>query len=85
MNDAATYAILTEVFRDVFDDDALEIRPETAAVDVPGWDSQANITLLVATEMRFGVRFRTVEIEALRNVADLVGLIHAKGAAEGGR
>ena len=59
-----TYAQLTDVFRDVFDDDALVIGPDTTADDVPGWDSQAHISLVVATEMRFGIRFRTAELEA---------------------
>ncbi len=73
-----TYAELNEVFRDVFDDDALVIGPETTAADVAGWDSQAHISLVVATEMRFGIRFRTSELEGLHNVADFVKLIDIK-------
>lgn len=73
-----TYAQLTDVFRDVFDDDALVIGPDTTADDVPGWDSQAHISLVVATEMRFGIRFRTAELEGLHKVADLVRLIDEK-------
>jgi acyl carrier protein len=73
-----TYAKLTGVFRDVFDDDSLVIGPETTAADVPGWDSQAHISLVVATEMLFGIRFRTSELEGLHNVADFVKLIDTK-------
>ncbi len=75
-----TYAKLTSVFRDVFDDDTLVIGPETTAADVPGWDSQAHISLVVATEMLFGIRFRTSELEGLHNVADFVKLIDTKRA-----
>ena len=67
---------LSEVFRDVFDDEGITLRPETTADDIDGWDSQAHVTLVVATEMRFGIRFRTAELESLHNVGDFVHLIH---------
>lgn len=74
------YRELTSVFRDVFDDETITLGPETTANDIAGWDSQAHITLIVATEMRFGIRFLTAELESLHNVADLVRLIEAKRA-----
>ncbi len=80
MTKQETYAALNDVFRDVFDDDKLIIGPNTTAADVPGWDSQAHINLVVSTEMRFGIRFRTSELEGLHNVADFVKLIAEKRA-----
>ncbi|MBV1797766.1 acyl carrier protein [Siccirubricoccus sp. G192] len=74
------YARLNEVFREVFDDPALEVGPGTTAADIPDWDSQSHIALIVATEMRFGIRFRTAELESLKNVSDFVALIQAKAA-----
>jgi acyl carrier protein len=71
---------LSSVFRDVFDDETITLRPETTAEDIDGWDSQAHVTLVVATEMRFGVRFRTAELESLRNVGDFVRLIQSRAA-----
>ena len=75
MTDQEIYQALNEIFRDVFDDDGITVRAETTAADVSGWDSQAHITLIVAAEMRFGVRFRTAEIEKLRNVGEFVQVI----------
>jgi acyl carrier protein len=72
------YAVLTEVFRDVFDDDTLAIGPETTAADVAGWDSKAHVSLIVATELRFGIRFRTAELEKLGNVGELAVIIGQK-------
>jgi acyl carrier protein len=69
---------LTEVFREVFDDNSLVIFPTTSAADIAAWDSVNNISLMVATEMRFGVRFKTSELEELKNVEDLVSLINKK-------
>jgi acyl carrier protein len=78
MTQRDTYAELNDVFRNVFDDDTLVIGPETTSSDVPGWDSQAHITLVVATEMHFKIRFRTADLDGLHNVADFVKLIDAK-------
>lgn len=72
------YNELTELFRDVFDDDSIELTPETTARDVDGWDSAAHVSLVVAAEMRFGVRFRTAELESLHNVGEFAQLIESK-------
>ncbi|WP_043342039.1 acyl carrier protein [Belnapia moabensis] len=78
MHEQEIYAALTEVFRDVFDDDDITISAATTAEDIPGWDSQAHVNLVVAAETRFGIRFRTAELEALHNVGDFVQLIGTK-------
>ena len=80
MTEPEIYAALTEVFHDIFDDDGIKLSPETTAADVRGWDSQAHISLIVASETRFGVRFRTSEFEKLSNVGELVRLIGEKRA-----
>ena len=72
------YEQLTEIFRDLFDDDTLVLRPETTAADVPGWDSFNHVNLIVAVEARFNIKFKTAEIEALRNVGHLVEVIESK-------
>jgi acyl carrier protein len=69
---------LTVVFRDVFDDESITLTPETTADDINGWDSQAHVTLVVATEMHFKIKFRTAELESLRNVGDFARLIRAR-------
>lgn len=78
MTEAEIYSALTEVFQDVFDDDDIVLTPRTTASDVPGWDSQAHVNLVVAAEARFGIRFRTAELESLHNVGDFVQLIARK-------
>lgn len=78
MHEQEIYAALTEVFRDVFDDDDITLSAATTAEDIPGWDSQAHVNLVVAAETRFGIRFRTAELESLHNVGDFVQLISTK-------
>lgn len=80
MTQAEILTQLTELFRDVFDDPALVLTPETTAQDVPGWDSMAHITIVVEAEQRFGIKFRTSEVEVLHNVGDFAALIAARTA-----
>ncbi|MFT8719422.1 acyl carrier protein [Acetobacter sp.] len=72
---------LQDLFRDVFDDPGLVIHPETTAADIPDWDSHTHISLIVAAEAMFGVRFRTAELEGLHNVGNFESLIREKLAA----
>ena len=72
---------ITEVVREALDDDTIILTPSSVAGDFAGWDSFKHITIVVATEMRFGVKFRTAEIESLREIGDFVALIQKKRAA----
>jgi acyl carrier protein len=83
MSNASTLGVLTEVFRDVFDDDSLVISNSTSAEEIPDWDSQNHVQLILAIEQRFRIRFRTAEIETLKSVGDLVALIDRKVAHAG--
>lgn len=69
---------LTEVFRDVFDDDTLVISRETTAADIEEWDSLTHVTLVVSVEREFNVRFTSAEVSALECVGDLIDLIEER-------
>jgi len=78
MAEADILARLTELFRDVFDDPSIALTPTTTAADIEGWDSFAHVNLIVAIELHFGLKFRTAEIEGLRNVGEMVRVIERK-------
>ena len=78
MDEAQIYNDLNGIFCDVLDDDSIVLSPQTSASDIPEWDSFAHVNLVVASEMRFGVRFHSSELEELRNVGDFVQLIQRK-------
>jgi len=75
------YARLTKVLCDVFDDDSLVATPELTANDVEEWDSVNHITLVVAIEEEFGVKFKTAELEKMKNVGHMVEQIEKKTTA----
>jgi acyl carrier protein len=76
------YTVLTEVFRDAFDDPSLMLRSEMTARDVPGWDSLKMVIIIIGVEERFGIQLHTREMDGLRSVGDFVSLIHARVGTE---
>jgi acyl carrier protein len=75
MAEAEILQALAQTIVRFFGDDALVIDAHTVAADVPGWDSLANVELMVEIEDAFGVRFRTGEIARLGSVGELAALI----------
>ena len=71
---------LTEIFRMVFDDDSIEIRPDMTANDVDGWDSLSHVNLITTIEAKFNIHFTQKELLKQRNVGDLLADIEKKVA-----
>jgi len=78
MDDAEINERMTEIFRDVFDDDTIELRDEMTAADVAEWDSLNHINLIVAVEKSFRVKFTTQEVGNLANVGEFISLLKSK-------
>jgi len=71
-------AKVQEVFRDVLDDDAIMLTPQTTADDVEGWDSLSHIQLIVAIEKAFKIKFTSKEILSWKNVEEMIECIANK-------
>ena len=48
---------LNGLFRIVFDNEDISIRPEMTANDIDGWDSISHINLILAVEKGFSIKF----------------------------
>lgn len=73
-----TYKKLTKVFREVFDDDSIELTPETTANDIDDWDSIEHINLIATVEDAFGMRFQMREVSGMKNVGEMVQIIESR-------
>lgn len=78
MTEDALLAAITDVVRDELDNDAIVLTPEMEAGEVEGWDSLAHVRIMIAVEQRFGIRFTTSEITALKDIGALVALVRSK-------
>lgn len=68
-------AKLTEVFRDVFDNDELVIGDSTTADDIEEWDSLEHISLIGAVEKAFKMRFTMKEVSGMKNVGEMISIL----------
>lgn len=78
MKKAQILADVQEIFRDVFDEEDLEISDETSAADIEDWDSLTQIRLTVAIEKYFNIKFAFGELHKLQNVGEMVSVIKEK-------
>ena len=74
MNQAEIIAKLQVVFDNVFLEPVV-LTSTTSAKDVPEWDSLTHISLMVAVEKEFAIRFRVGEVEQTQNVGEFADLI----------
>lgn len=66
---------LTEIFRDVFDDEDIVLSDETTADDIEDWDSLEQINLLMAIENHFSIKFQLADVSNLENVGAMADLV----------
>ncbi len=68
------------IFRDILDEESLNLTRDTTANDVDGWDSLTHIQLIVAIEKHFKVKFSSKEILSWKNVGELLDSLIAKSS-----
>lgn len=68
-----------EIFADVLEVPAEEVRPEMGVDSTPNWDSFRHLQLILALENEFGVQFDPGEIPSLHTVAQVLAALEKKG------
>lgn len=79
MNREEVYCRLTNVFKDVFDDDSLVIDEATTSKDIDDWDSLMQINLVVAIQDEFNFKMSIGQMSTFSNVGEVVDLIMKNG------
>ncbi|RHJ47595.1 acyl carrier protein [Bacteroides sp. AM10-21B] len=69
---------LQNIFRDVFDNEDIEITVDTVAEDIEEWDSLSHIQLIKEMEKMFGIKLTAREIMSWDNVGEIINSIHSK-------
>lgn len=70
--------VLQRVFREVFDDEDMIVTPETRREDVEGWDSVAQVKLVLVVEEEFGVRFTEDEVSSMQTVGGFLNALQLR-------
>ncbi|MGB0882822.1 MAG: acyl carrier protein [Vicingaceae bacterium] len=73
--------LLTEVnliFREVLENDTLQINTETSAQDIDNWDSLNHVMLIAAIESKYNISFELDEMIEFKNVGDILNTVNSK-------
>ena len=78
MNRKDIFNKIQGVFIDVFDDENLEINNSTNSEHIEEWDSLNHIQLVLSIEKTLTVRFKTGEIQSLKDVGEMIDMLEEK-------
>jgi acyl carrier protein len=81
MEQSVIFEKLTAIFRNIFNDETIELSRELSADQVANWDSLTHMLMIGEVENTFSVKFKLRELGKLDNVGQLVDLIKAKLAS----
>lgn len=63
---------LTEIFREVMDNDEIVLTDETTSDDIEEWDSLSHIELIDVIGKELGVKITSMEFRGWENVGEMV-------------
>lgn len=69
---------LTQIFKEVFDDDSISLKEKTTTSDIEAWDSLNHIQMITSVEKHFRIRFDLNELLNFKNIGDLCKAIQEK-------
>ena len=75
---------LQNIFRTIFEDDTIVIRPEMSRDNtetIAGWDSIKNVELLYEVEQQFGIKLTIQQLQNIKAVGDIVSIIGEQAIA----
>ena len=69
---------IKKVILNVLELDDFDMKDETTADQVPGWDSLNHINVILAIEKEYNLKFKGLEILRIKNIGELQQLINSK-------
>jgi acyl carrier protein len=69
---------INQIFQEFNENESLQVTPDFARENEPQWDSMTHLNIMMGLEMKYGIKFSVVEIEAVQNVAQLMALVRKK-------
>lgn len=73
-----TISDLLPIFREVLENDQIEITHASTADDIAEWDSLNHIYLVVGIEKKFRTKFTSLQIQSWKCVGDILSDLNRK-------
>jgi len=78
MEDNKILKDLENIFKDVLEEEDIQLTIEMSPSDINGWDSLSQINIIEEIEKHFNIHFSVGEIVVLKTISDMVTLIKNK-------
>ena len=78
MNTEEIFDKVRAAFVTVLDHDNFELREETTANDVDGWESITHMMIISEIEKSFDIKFKLMDLMNMNNVGDLIATIKSE-------
>jgi len=66
---------LQDVFRDVFDDYSIDLSTDTGPDDIEGWDSLAQVKLILMIQDEFGIQLEPEDAGEMQTVGNIITIL----------
>ena len=81
MTSSTTFEQLRGIASDIFGVPAQEITESSSPETIESWDSVQHLNLVLAMEEQFGVQFDPEEMDQMKNMGEIAGLLDKKQRA----
>ena len=78
MNTDTIMQNVQDIFREVLDDQSLEVDEETTPANIKDWDSLSHVILITALEKKFKIKFKLDDLQKMGSIGEIVALIEKK-------
>lgn len=78
MENKNLYAQVSDIFKQILNNDNFELQPSDKAGEVDGWDSLTHVILIDLIEKKFDLKFSLGELEEMKDASDLIETISDK-------
>ena len=65
------------IFRDILGNEDIHLSELSSPENVEGWDSIANVNVIIAVESEFGIKLGIDDIQRVKMVGDIVSIVQS--------
>lgn len=69
---------LKQIFREILDQEDIELTENSSSSDIEGWDSLMHITLIGAIEDEFGIKIDMGSLSKMKRIDAIIDVIQGK-------